>query len=244
MNFEFFKTKKGKRAKSALAALLISAVSIGGTYAYRISGETATNTTTIGDVSITLTEPDYPGNNSDEVKKLQPHQEVPKNPQITNTGTNDAIVFLKITVPVVTDTTVDAGRQKETHDANSKYEPVYLKDDSVPTETHATQFDNGWFELTSLEEGTDHKGTTRTYVLGYKTKLAKNAKTTAAFDKIQLAKLLETASARDKYNIKVEGYAIQADEVIGADGRDVTDTLNIDNLTYIYNAYVNQQKTN
>ena len=239
---DFIKTKAGKKLSAIGAGIALSLLSIGGTYAYLVSSETTTNVTTIGEVKITLTEPNYPGNNSDEVKHLQPHQEVAKDPTITNTGTNDAIVFLKITVPVTRETTVDSARQKEEHTAANAYEPVYLKDSTVPVEAHQTWFDSHWLEIPSVEEGVSHTGTTRTYVLGYKTKLAKDAATEPAFDKIQLAKLIETDSARTAYDIKIEGYAIQANEIIGADGSDVTDNLNLANLTYIYTAYVNQKK--
>ncbi len=45
-------------------------------------------------------EPEYPGNDSDEVKNLVPNQVIDKNPIITNTGVNDMLAFMTVEVPV------------------------------------------------------------------------------------------------------------------------------------------------
>ena len=81
------------------ACALLGAMALGGTMAYLTDQGSVTNTFTVGQVQIDLTEPDYPGNNTPDVENLVPNEEVPKNPLVTNTGTTDAIVFMTVEVP-------------------------------------------------------------------------------------------------------------------------------------------------
>lgn len=77
-------------------ALVVSmATAISGTLAYLTSTDTATNTFTVGNVSIDLQEPNYPGN----TPTLLPGVEIAKDPQIKNTGSTEAWVWMEITVP-------------------------------------------------------------------------------------------------------------------------------------------------
>lgn len=83
---------KKKIVSLALVASLLALVIVGGTLAYFTDTENATNTFVIGNVDITLTESSW----------TAPEAAVPgftyaKNPVITNTGTNDAYVRLKVT---------------------------------------------------------------------------------------------------------------------------------------------------
>lgn len=86
------KSKK-QLLRTLIACGLVVSVAAGGTVAYLTDAETATNTFTVGKVKIDLEEPGYPGNDSDEVKNIVPNQEIVKDPQIENTGNNDALVF-------------------------------------------------------------------------------------------------------------------------------------------------------
>lgn len=78
-----------------LSLVLSVAMATSGTLAYLTSTDTATNTFTIGNVSITLEEPSYTGNN----QTLLPGVDIAKDPQIKNTGRTDAWVWMKVTVP-------------------------------------------------------------------------------------------------------------------------------------------------
>ena len=86
--------KKGKLILAAVA--LLALFFIGGTMAYFTDTKQVTNTFTLGDVKITLTEPSYVANNSNG---LMPGAVIPKDPIITNVGTSSAYVFMKITEP-------------------------------------------------------------------------------------------------------------------------------------------------
>ena len=93
--------KKKQLAVGMAACTLIGAMTIGGTMAYLTDHEETENVFTIGKVQVDLTEPDWPGNESNEVHSLIPNQEIPKNPQVTNTGDTDAIVFMVMEMPVI-----------------------------------------------------------------------------------------------------------------------------------------------
>ena len=237
-----------KEKKSILEILKITAICmltlgssvlVGRTVAYQTEQETTTNIVTYGNVDISLTEPNFPGNSSTAVKNLEPHQEVAKDPKITNTGSNGAIVFMKVTVPVKNVTMVDfATRQKE---AQKMQEIFYLKDDALAITDHKTQFDSNWIELTAAETGTDYTSSTRTYVFAYKTKLAKDATTTSLFNKVQLRNVLEASvTSGETQNILIDAYAIQDDDIITSAGVEVSDNLTAANLLTIYNTYVKQ----
>jgi predicted ribosomally synthesized peptide with SipW-like signal peptide len=93
---------------ASLASALLGVMAIGGIAAYFTDADTATNTFTVGRVSLDLVEPNYPGNDSEEVKNLVPNEEVKKDPTIINDGVNDEYVFLEVYVPYDTVLVADA----------------------------------------------------------------------------------------------------------------------------------------
>ena len=82
---------------------------IGGIVAYFTSTQTVTNTFTIGNIQITLTEPAWVTTDSDNngvpdaAQGKMPGQTVAKNPTITNTGDNAAFIFAEVQVPCTDD---------------------------------------------------------------------------------------------------------------------------------------------
>lgn len=89
---------KKKSLISMLAALSLTAtVMVGATLAY-LTDETGevTNTFTIGNVDIELTEPKWEEEGEEEAKDMLPGAEADKNPLITNTGAADGYMLLKI----------------------------------------------------------------------------------------------------------------------------------------------------
>ena len=118
---------KRKTLLLALAACMIAILAVGGTLAYFTAEETVTNTFTVGDVQITLTESKvtadrskanpavtnslahgyFDADGADErtitdgseqaYETLQPGAFVHKDPMVTNTGTNDAYIRVKVT---------------------------------------------------------------------------------------------------------------------------------------------------
>ena len=99
--------KKRKIVLAAAACLLAGAMCTGGAVAYLTDTDTTTNTFTVGEVTIDTIEPNYPGNGSDEVTDLVPNEEVPKDPQIKNSGKNRAVVYQQIDIPMANVITAD-----------------------------------------------------------------------------------------------------------------------------------------
>jgi len=262
------------------ACALVAAFAAAGTLAYLTDNESHTNTFTVGQVMIDLTETNWDEtdeNNDgvpDEAEDLVPNQEVEKNPQVTNEGDNDSIVFMRVTVPVKDVTLVaDDGTISE-HQAQ---EIFYLKDSDDEITAHANNFGDNWIELngaggflTKLVDGVAPEGFTadenskeqyytqtvtadgvkdeagqRTYVFGYKTRLAKGETTEALFDKVQLKNILENEIAPEQIqNIKIESFAIQADNILNEEGiidtSDLTAGMTQAQLAEIYDIFVKQ----
>ena len=233
---------KHKKAIATIAACaLAGALMIGGTFAYLTNTQTATNTFTVGNVKVELSEPDYPGNDDEKVHEQVPNQETKKNPQVTNTGANEAVVFIKMTVPVRTITPVSDDGTKGTKAASEMF--IY-KQEKDAAGSHVNNFSKAWAELPAKEEGTDLKGETRTYVFGYKSVIGVKEKTAALFDKVQMKNFMEGEIASDdKLDIDIEVYAIQAQNIVnGEDKIDVSGELSADTLSTIYDTFVNQNR--
>lgn len=90
---------KNKKILSGICLALVLCMGIGGMLAYFTDADTATNTFTVGKVSLDLQEPNWPGNDSDTVKDITPNQEVAKDPQIKNDGVNSEYVFATVAIP-------------------------------------------------------------------------------------------------------------------------------------------------
>ena len=116
---------KRKTLLLALSACIIAILAVGGTLAYFTSTETVTNTFTAGDVKITLTESEVTADptkasttpeanahgyfdadgeertitngQTQDYSTLLPGATVHKDPMVTNTGTNDAYIRVKVT---------------------------------------------------------------------------------------------------------------------------------------------------
>lgn len=189
------------RKKLVLTAIvLILILAIGGILAYFTDVETKTNTFQMGNIDIIVEEPSWPGN--DEVVNIIPNQEVPKDPQITNNGTNDVYAFVKVVVP---------------------YENVTLEGQSAKTEQELFTYtvNEGWVEVGAAEKNTTDKTVTHVYAYaeGSEVKaLLKNETTPAVFDKIKFVNMKETeftnsAVQSQELNVVVSGYGIQTTDL-------------------------------
>lgn len=193
--------------------------------AYLTDAETATNTFTVGKVKIDLEEPGYPGNDSDEVKNIIPNQEIVKDPQIENTGNNDALVFLRVEVPQETFTDEDDGTGEQKKQDLFRLKGVSDQWELLRTETVA---------------GEDGKAKT-SYVYGYKKPLGKGATTDKLFRKVQMKNAVESDLSGNVEDIVVTACAIQATDIPdvsltpGSDGN-----LSKDVLDQVYTIFLNQ----
>ena len=235
-----------KRSKTILTAILIGAalgISAGALSAYMTSSETATNTFTAGEVKIDLQEPAW---KPEDGKHLVAKQTVLKDPKIKNTGKNPAYVFMTVQMPVRTLTLYNnAGRKEEYSETTELFN--LKKNVNGNYETLSDTNSGNWVLLKDRSiYGTKDESFT-TYVYAYRVPVVPNATSDALFDAVQLKNVIEgysemsKISTKDEYPITINGYAIQATDVIGADGSDVTNgTVTADDLLRMYDTYVNQ----
>lgn len=220
------KGKKRKKLIVYIAGSLASAAIILGTAAFLMSFDETTNVFTAGNVKIVLVEDKYPGNDSPDVQNIIPYQEIDKNPVVINTGSNNAYVFLRLTVPVSKFTELDEYGRKKTN-GQVYQELFYLKGSDDEISSFANNFGDGWHELKSLADGGyyDDKGdwiyynesSTRTYVFVYQPDenepfLKVGQSTNPLFGKVQFKNMKEQPSISDLIKvINIEAFAVQSD---------------------------------
>lgn len=87
--------------KKILAICLVIALAatavIGGTLAYFTDDDEATNTFTVGNVSIDLTEPNWEGTGKEDAPEVYPGEALAKDPTVTNDGKNPCFVRISVT---------------------------------------------------------------------------------------------------------------------------------------------------
>ena len=158
----------------------IGAIGIGSTFAYFTDSKDATNSFTLGDIEISLTEPSWKEANG---VNILPLQTIAKDPTVKNTGDNDAYIFLKITVPT-------AEVKAEGDDAASVQELFTLNEVSA-----------NWTQISH---------TTGEYVFAYNSVVAPEKSTDALFKSVTLINLVEgDYSAIESLDIDVDAYGVQ-----------------------------------
>ena len=231
--------KKRKIVLAAAACLLAGAMCTGGAVAYLTDTDTTTNTFTVGEVTIDTIEPNYPGNGSDEVTDLVPNEEVPKDPQIKNSGKNRAVVYQQIDIPMANVITADDEGHRneqantelflfrtEPGDFNSTHEEWVLLDEQYILED-------------GTETGKDKCDFTRR-LYGYETVLDVDETTTPVFDVVKLANVIEGQVDNTVQDIVITTYAIQAENIAGLTTADYDEVMDKTQLTNIFEVYVNQ----
>ena len=186
-----------KKKKTILAALvLLLVVAVGGAIAYFTDTDEKTNTFTIGNVDISLTEPNWDTTDSDSdgvpdaSQDLMPGQSVAKDPTINNLSTkNSAYVFAKVVVPCTTETT--------------------------PQEIFTYTVNTGWTELTTTglpEACTNGSDGTLTELAKATNAQTPTSTSTAVFSSVTLRSTLKgNEGLTGNKNIVVTGYGIQKD---------------------------------
>jgi len=209
-----------KKKKTILAALvLLLVVAVGGAIAYFTDTDTKTNTFTIGNVDISLTEGGWDAladaNNNgipDVAEDMMPGESVTKAPTINNLSTkNPAYVFAKVGVPC---TTIVA--------------PATTSEELFTYTTNA-----GWTELSSAAVACTSGGTaTHVYYYGTGETLTALAKTANAstptptsnpvFSSVTLRSTLKgNEGLTGNKNIVVTGYGIQTEGLTSTAPADV-----------------------
>ena len=192
------------RKKSILTAVvLLLVILIGGMIAYFTDTESITNKFTLGNVDITLTEPNWSTTDSnnngvpDVAEQLSPGQTIAKNPTVTVESTSkSAYLFMTVEIPAIT-TGVGGDVTKELF-------------------TYTTK--TGWTEVTA-KKSVKAKSVVHLYVYGTldtPTTAAADTTTAALFDNVTVNTELtsaETESFSNNSNIIVTAYGIQIDGI-------------------------------
>ena len=217
-----------KKKTIIAAAILAIVLLVGGILAYFTDTEEKTNVFTIGNIDIELSEADWIEGqfNNDgvwiagegtgyysrtEAQNLTPNAVIPKAPIVTNVGSNDAYVFIKVNVPM--------------DDAKTAAEAL-AGTDGVSKEIYTFEVNNGWRQLSRVEtNGTAeyvfvYAGGTHTgdsILKGEMTILNKAGSnsgtvTPALFNEVKLINLAGQ-DVQSQPEITVKAYAIQADNI-------------------------------
>lgn len=186
-------------------AAVAGVVGVSGVLAYLTDTDTATNKFTIGKVEIDLQEPTWDAgedvNNNDipdYAENLVPGKSIAKDPQVKNTGLNDAYVYLKVTVPTANLVTAQADGT------------LANEGQAQQTEVFSYEQTENWKEIISQRvTGTD----ANTYLYYYNGAVAQNATTEPLFNQVTFANVVEGQVELSEYQIDIEAYAIQADNL-------------------------------
>lgn len=182
-------------------AVLTVCLTIGGVIAYLTDTDTKTNTFTVGDVSLELQEPGW---NEEDGKDLRPNKTLNKDPQIYNNGVNEEFVFMEVVIPYRNIITANLDGTK-----NEKQD----------TELYSYSINSGWMQLGSVKVDTDKQTKTYLYVYGTDTEctaLEKNTKTSALFNQVTFANIVEDQGLEgETLEIVVNAYGIQTTDING-----------------------------
>lgn len=196
------KSENRKSKRSQVAAIAMAGVlSLGAIGAYLTDGDTTTNTFTVGQVTIDLTETNW---NPDSVKMILPEEEYAKNPEVTNDGVNSAYVFVEVKVPCANVTTADETGKEVA---------------AAKTQLFNYDVNEGWYLVDSTITDTEN-----TYVYAYGTEeamtelKAEETTSTAVFDYVRFANINENSELElENLDIVVNAYAIQTTNLNDAD---------------------------
>ena len=183
----------------SLAVLLGATLLTGGAFAYFTDADSAVNTFTVGSVKIDLQEPGF---SEDEGINITPGKTVEKDPQILNTGNNDAYVYMQIGIPTANIVTVnDSG----------------MKNASASAELFSYTVNTGWTQVGNKETQGDLNVYTYAYTgdgAGALERLPAGERSVSLFDSVTFANIVEDQGLENvQKEIIVTAYAIQADDL-------------------------------
>lgn len=234
---------KKKVITIAVSCALIAAMGIGGTLAYLTDQTEATNKFTFGDVKVNIVEKTWDTTDGDDdgvpdiAENEVPNQQTPKSVQAHNVGINDAVVFIKVTVPVENVTRVfDDGTVEKKADGSHDKKPqeiFYFERETDTINAQNNNFDPNWINIPEEETGyvgaggatpylnfgttmTDvaskfraYNNTYRTYVFGYNKRIKPDEETTTLFDKVQIKNFLENEIEPGGFDTNIARTAIK-----------------------------------
>lgn len=210
------RNNRGKAKVLVTALAMIGCMGVTGISAYFTDADTATNTFTIGKISLELQEPGW---KEDAALNVLPEQEIKKDPQILNNGINDEYVFLEVIVPYANiQTANDDGTWNDAADVELFSYDVNTVD---------------WVQVGEASKNEMDKTVTYVYAYaknGTMTTLAKDAVTSALFEYVRVAGAVEGQQLDEiTSQVVINAYGIQTANL--NDGDDTIDGVNDDGKT-------------
>lgn len=204
-----------KKKVLIISVALALCISIAGAFAFLTAKtEKHSNQFTIGNIKIELTEPkwsDLADTNRngipDDAECISPLQVIPKDPMITNTGTNPAYVYLKISVP-----------KKNVLYADETGQIVEKSD--IPTELFSYTENQGWTQFACDTSGESQND----YYYYYNKILKPGESANSLFDSIKYADVIEGELEDEKCMVDVMAFGVQTE------GSGVTDAASAWNM--------------
>lgn len=205
---QLFKSSKRtatKKKNVIVSLLLVAALAITGALAYLTATDSAENKFTVGNVDISLAEPEWDKANPDgTLENIVAGQVITKDPTVTNTGTNDAYAYIMVEIPKVYSTDiVSTDAEGNTVTTSESHYPLF-----------SFEANDGW-TLIDSQTGTETDAYDY-HLYAYDTALAPNSAATL-FNKVTFANITEdfvnsiTGEEIVDLAINITGYAIQSD---------------------------------
>lgn len=216
--------KKSIKIVAVICGLaLLSALCVFITYSYLAKNtEQRLNKFTFGKVDIELTEPQW-DKLADEDKIITPSQNIPKDPQIKNTGKNDAYVFIQVSIP-----------KKSVRLAVQNVDGTESKSDYQTISLFTYEINNTWLKIDENSNDSDYNVYTYAYIgdENHSAILAPNESTyQPLFNSVTFANIIEGDIAEGtELEIPIIAVAVQTEylnEPLQADLKD--------KMLYIYN---------
>ena len=198
--------KKRKMLKVLSITVLAGMVGYGsvrGISAYFTDTKGKTNTITVGSVTTELEEPEWDKVPDKEKNDITPNHTVKKDPKVTNTGTNDAYIFMEVQVPVKHIITVgDNGKKLPAAD----------------TELFTYRVNKEWVQIENAKISDEQGVSAHRYVYAYGTNTACKAlkpkeSTPPLFDSITLVNAIEGQIDETTLEMEIKSYAIQTEDI-------------------------------
>lgn len=225
--------KKSKKLLigAAITALITIAAVVGLTYSFLVDVESIDNVITIGNVSLKLDEGSY--HDTDIVSQSK----VAKAPKVTNDGTNDEYVFIKVMVPKKSVTLLyetDTANHKAGEIIAANGQPAYAELFRMLTTENGTKVSGvegadfsyhkatdstyGWYLLDNKTNQEVDNEKYDVFYFGYNKRLAPRDETVTLFDSVQLKSFIDEEFTGE-IKINVFAYGIQAENL----GLDLTE---------------------
>ena len=185
------------KKRTWVVCAIIGVMLLGSAAAFFTDRGSAVNEFVVGNVTIELTEPSW---NPDEATALTPNKSLKKDPQVTNTGSNDAFVFLQVSVPNATVKTASANGTVQ----EAKQQDLFTYAINDDWQMVDKQDSNGKSVYTYAFVNSD--GSMQT--------LAPQGNTGALFDSVKFINLIEgEVDPHTRLSIDVDAMAIQTEDL-------------------------------